>query len=167
MWLREGTEPLTLLYIRDIITVSVTVEVRKEMKVMVEKRPQEQVCGGCGNNILPNTATVLTTMHSHKVSFHPECWVAVVEEWQQGEQRGRKRLDLTEDEKEQRLKIQHTYAVNKHRLRRYRAQLACGRESPESVIHMRIMRLEFTQKLLTMELEKLGGLPSHWVKESI
>ncbi|GAG26431.1 unnamed protein product [marine sediment metagenome] len=143
------------------------------MNVWMKKCRRETNCRFCEKPIVKGSYLVYCTWFKKTkdkagtpqkwkfhMSFHPQCWIdqAVIEleKAPPVETRGRKRLAMTDDTKEKRIKILRRRGAV---LQRIRNELAKPEEdrSIDRIIH-------FGDKLneLKEEIEPLGGVPSSW-----
>lgn len=127
------------------------------------------VCAGECNTVLEPGEMVIKAKEptsNHTIAYHPTCWLRLMEEWliTQGtpvSNRGRRRLELGEEDRKGRLSLLRQHAANKQRIAQYRQRMdAVG--GTDELLGLRIKRLEIGQELLEKRIEDYGGAPRRW-----
>lgn len=99
------------------------------------------------------------------VNFHPECWVETVvdilrKEPYEENKKGRKSLEISEEETIERRKIMARHSSLGARIKNFNQRLLDGEDNPE--LALRIERLKLLQDKLWWEIQAVGGAPGNW-----
>ena len=111
--------------------------------------------------IEPGEEVVQMRLQRKLYAWHPECWVVHAFVLIRANPReivplGRKPLDLTPEDRNERDKLIRRYAAFKQRINAYQERL------PDKVIELRIERLKIHQDILWHEIRRYGGPPEKW-----
>lgn len=111
--------------------------------------------------IEPGEEAVQMRLQRKLYAWHPECWVVdafvlIRANPREAVRLGRKPLDLTPEDRNERDKIIRRYAAFKQRINGY------GERLPDPVIEVRIQRLEVHQDILWHQIKDYGGPPEKW-----
>lgn len=140
------------------------------MNTWVERAKVDTVCTAkdCDLAFVEGQMVVMIRRPPLVASFHADCWLKVAQTWledglETAPKPGRRKLDLSVEDKLLRMTLMRRYAATKQRILRYQERVQPGDEVTGEM-RMRILRLYVIQERLKMEINEVGGPPRSWLE---
>ena len=131
------------------------------MNVSLEIAREATTCQRCQEAAAPGEKVIrVKTPDAASCFFHPNCFLALVDEWEPPPKgkAGRKPLPLTEAQRTERRKLLHAYGVNKQRFEEYKRR---GKAGDERAWYL-AARVLWSQAVIERRIAKVGGPPKSW-----
>lgn len=100
------------------------------------------------------------------IDYHPECWLETVVDLlrqvpYETVKRGRRKLDLDDDQATLRRKLQGRYAAFKRRIEDYKLRVMDNDPNSDQ-LRISIQTMELRQDQIWWQIQELGGAPEKW-----